>query len=87
MFYTSQVLMSVAGNDATLTFSRPHPAVLPPYGEPAPFALVDVVAVLQMSIGSLKDLGLLITQQILAYEEKTKTVIETEFTRKMAQEQ
>ena len=54
-FFASSVTVQVQSNDGVMVFARPQLATMPPMGEPAPFALVETVAVVHMSVGAMKD--------------------------------
>ncbi len=73
---TAQVLIS--GNDATLLFTRPHPAMLPD-GTLASVPIREPVALVQMSIAGLKDLALTLNDIVNRVEQKTGE-IHTELT-------
>ena len=68
IFYTSMMNIFLAGNDATLIFMRPHPAISAEMKEGTALALSEPVAAMQMSMQTLKDLYLAIKLQIEPYE-------------------
>ncbi|HVW73167.1 MAG TPA: hypothetical protein VHC39_05985 [Rhizomicrobium sp.] len=58
-----------AGNDCTIVFTRPRPA-LTPTGENAPAALSEVVAIISFSAATMKDLSIAVAEQVSRYEAK-----------------
>ena len=78
-YFVSNVSVGKVGNDAQLMFLRWVPTVQAD-GTPAPVAINEPVVLIQMSLGTLKDLSLLVggfLQQI----EQDIGQIETDFTR------
>ena len=84
VYSASTIQTTHAGNDVFLTFIRPHPATLPD-GNMAPVALGEAVAIIHVSMATLKDLSVLLRDVVAKIEEKEGT-IETDFTRKRAKE-
>jgi hypothetical protein len=83
-FHASTINLQWAGNDGILIFARPQPATLPPLGEMAPFGLSEVTAIMHLSSATLKDLSILLAEQIAGYEKKAGAPIETDYTRRLA---
>jgi hypothetical protein len=69
-FYAATAQVLISGNDASLLFARPHPAVLPD-GSLAPVPLRETVALVQMSIAGIKDLALTLTDMVRRVEQQT----------------
>jgi hypothetical protein len=69
-FYAATAQVLISGNDATLLFARPHPAILP-NGTLAPVPMRETVALVQMSIAGVKDLALMLTDVVSRIEQKT----------------
>jgi hypothetical protein len=65
---TAQILIS--GNDATLLFTRPHPAILQD-GNLAPVPLREPVALIQMSIAGLKELSVTLASMVRQIEQQS----------------
>lgn len=82
-FYASAFYAMCGGNDAFVIANSFQPSKLET-GEPAPFMPQEPVAILAMSIGSFKDLAVLLTRQVAEHERRTGRVIETEFTKQDA---
>jgi hypothetical protein len=82
-FYVTTCTILAAGNDATLVFTRPAPAVMPD-GSAAPVAISEPVVILQMSLHSLKDTAVLLGNQIPKIEEAVGP-LETDYTRHQQQ--
>lgn len=78
-YFASALQVIRAGNDFTLLFQRPRPATLPD-GSPAPIAIAEPVALLQVSSATLKDISVLL-QHMVAQLEQDYGPIETDFTR------
>jgi hypothetical protein len=72
-FYAASAQVLVSGNDATLLFSRPHPAILPD-GSLAPVPMRETVALVQMSIAGMKDLALILTDMVRRVEQQTGVI-------------
>ncbi len=83
LFYANAMSVFLAGNDATITFARPHPAIVPGLKEGQSAAITEPVAIIQMSVQTLKDLYLAIKIQVDRYEEKFGE-IETIYSRQLA---
>jgi hypothetical protein len=66
-FYAATAQVLISGNDATLLFTRPHPAVFPD-GSLAPAPMPEPVALVHMSIASLKDLVMILGDVIYRVE-------------------
>jgi hypothetical protein len=77
-FHVSGFQLSCTSNDAVLLANQLRPSKLQ-NGDLAPFMPQETVAVLAMSIGSFKDLALLLADQVSEYERRTGRVIETDF--------
>ncbi len=69
--------------DAYIVVNRAHPCKSE-NGELAPFMAQETVAVMTMSIATLKDLSAILASQVAEYERKTGLTIETEYTRRLA---
>jgi hypothetical protein len=82
IYTASAVQIFWAGNDCTLTFTRPRPALLPT-GGPAPAAMAEVVVIMQLSAATMKDLSVLLPEQVAKYEEKFG-IIQTIFVKNRA---
>lgn len=80
--YASTLQIQQAGNDAVLTFARPRPALLAS-GEPAPFMMNEITAIVYVSMGTLKDFSLIVSDTVRKYEE-VNGEIETDYTRRTA---
>jgi hypothetical protein len=80
-YFASSLQVIRAGNDFTLLFQRPRPATLPD-GSPAPIAIAEPVALLQVSAATLKDISVLL-QRMVAQVEQDYGPIETDFTRQI----
>jgi hypothetical protein len=78
-YYAASAQILLSGNDATLLFTRPHPAILQD-GNLAPVPLREPVALIQMSLAGLKGLSRAAAEMIRQIEERTGE-IQTEFTR------
>jgi hypothetical protein len=85
-FYASTIQVTLAGNDCIIVFTRPHPAVKPDGGH-ASVAISEPVAIINLSMASVKDLSVLLAGLIKNYEAENGA-IETPFTkRRKAQEE
>jgi hypothetical protein len=73
VFYAASAQVLVSGNDATLLFSRPHPAILPD-GSLAPVPMRETVALVQMSIAGMKDLALILTDMLRRVEQQAGAI-------------
>lgn len=60
-------LIMQAGNDAIVVFNRPKPLIMPD-GQVANIAVSEAVAIIHMSMATLKDLWTAIGQNIAIYE-------------------
>jgi hypothetical protein len=80
LFYANLISVSIPGNDANILFMRPRPASVPNMSAGQLAIIAEPVAVLQMSMRTLKDLYLSIGDQLATYE-KDFGILETEFTR------
>ena len=78
-YYAANAQILLSGHDATLLFTRPHPAILQD-GNLASVPLREPVALIQMSLAGLKDLSRAAAEMIRQIEERTGE-IQTEFTR------
>ena len=78
-YFASNVTVSKVGNDVGLMFARWAPTVLAD-GAPAPVAIAEPVALIQMSLQTLKDLSILVGE-FVAQIERDIGQIETDFTR------
>jgi hypothetical protein len=78
------VQLSRAGNDITLIFQRPHPAVVRD-GNLASLALGEITAIVHMSASTMKDLSIVLDDAVGQYE-ATFGKIETDFTRRRQEE-
>jgi hypothetical protein len=78
-YYAANAHILLSGNEATLLFTRPHPAILQD-GNLAPVPLREPVALIQMSLAGLKSLSRAASDMIRQIEERTGE-IQTEFTR------
>jgi hypothetical protein len=83
-FHASSIQVSWIGNDAMLIFQRPQPVIVPPRGEVAAFTQNEVTAVVYLSAATMKDLSVVLADQIAQVEAKSGKPIETEFTRKFS---
>lgn len=80
-FFASGIRVGVSPTECNLTFQRGRPAQVVRDGQViADVGTMENVAVIQMSVGGLKDLTLLLQQQIAKYEDDWGP-IETEFSR------
>jgi hypothetical protein len=84
-FYASTMFAYFAGNDFTLTFSRPQPGATPNGAVHRGVAIGVPVAVLQMSAATAKDLYLVMKDQIEKYE-KEWGEIKTDYARRIAEQ-
>jgi hypothetical protein len=78
-YYAANAHILLSGNEATLLFTRPHPAILQD-GNLAPVPLREPVALIQLSLAGLKDLSRAAAEMIRQIENRTGE-IKTEFTR------
>ena len=82
IFYADQMNMSAPGNDAIIMFARSRPAVLAGMRDDQVAILGEPVAIVQLSIQTLKDRHIAIGVQIATHEKEFGS-IETTFTRKL----
>jgi hypothetical protein len=80
-YYAASVQIFLAVNDASLMFTRPTPGTLP-NGALSTIAMIEPVALIQMSIETLKDLAVLIGDQIEQIEVSRGSKIETDYPRR-----
>ena len=73
-FYAATAQVLISGNDATLLFTKPHPAMLPD-GTLAPVPLREPVALVHLSIAGLKDLALMLADIVNRVEQKTGEIV------------
>src|ERR1041385_402220 len=69
-FYAATAQVLISGNDATLLFTKPHPAILLD-GSLASSPMREMVAIVHMSIAGMKDLGLIVSDVIRRVEQQT----------------
>lgn len=69
-FYAAAAQVLISGNDASLLFTRPHPAMLPD-GTLASAPMREPVALVQMSIAGMKDLALILSDMVRRIEQQT----------------
>jgi hypothetical protein len=81
-YYASNVTVSKVANDATLMFAKWVPTVQAD-GAPSPVAIAEPVALIQMSLQTLKDLSILVGEFVAQIEQEIGQ-IETDFTRQRA---
>jgi hypothetical protein len=72
-FYAATAQVLISGNDASLLFTRPHPATLPD-GSLASTPLRETVALVQMSIAGMKDLAQILTDMVRRVEQQTGVI-------------
>src|SRR5262249_16532512 len=72
-YYAENAQILISGNDASLLFTRPHPAVLPD-GNLAPAPLREAVALIAMSVAGLKELSKALGDAIRQAEERTRQI-------------
>ncbi|MBV8473537.1 MAG: hypothetical protein JO107_16960 [Hyphomicrobiales bacterium] len=75
MFYASMLNVYLPGNDATVMFMRAHPAASAATPENTALAVAEPVAVVQMSVHTLKDLYLAIKSQVEQYEKEFGEIV------------
>lgn len=63
-YYVATLQAAQVGNDMNLVFSRPHPVMI---GE-TQAAINDPILVLNLSMGTVKDMTLLLQDQVALYE-------------------
>src|SRR5271168_2657573 len=63
----STVQFIIASNDAMLMFMRPKP-LISPEGQISPVALTETTAIIHLSMATVKDLSLLLSDQLSKYE-------------------
>jgi hypothetical protein len=68
-YYAANAQILISGNDASLLFTRPHPAVLTD-GNLAPVPRREPVALISMSIAGLKELSQAAAQVIRLVEQR-----------------
>lgn len=79
----SSVTVQIAGNDAVLIFMRPRP-LLGPDGSFASVAIAEATAIIHVSMATLKDMYVSISDVIAAYE-KEHGEIKTDYTQRRQQ--
>jgi len=72
-FYAAAVQVLVSGNDATVLFTTPHPAITPE-GDLAPLPLNEPVVLVHMSLAGLKHLSAVVTDLVRRIEEQAGAV-------------
>ena len=73
-YYAASAQVLISGNDATVLFTKPHPAMLPD-GTVSPTPLREPVALIHLSIAGLKDLALTLTDIVHRAEQQTGQII------------
>jgi hypothetical protein len=68
-YYAANAQILISGHDASLLFTRPHPAILPD-GNLAPVPRREPVALIAMSVAGLKELSQAAAQVIRQVEER-----------------
>ena len=70
-YYAASAQILISGNDASLLFTKPHPAVLPD-GNLASAPLREPVALIAMSVAALKELSKAAADVIRRTEERNR---------------
>ena len=76
----STAIVSIAGNDAVLIFQRPRPLLMPD-GTFGHIALSETTAIIHLSLATLKDMSIVLTDTVAHYE-KQFGEIKTDYTRR-----
>jgi hypothetical protein len=83
-YFASNVNVSKIANDANLMFARWVPTVRAD-GTPSSVAIAEPVVLIQMSLGTLKDLSLLVSDMVAQIERDSGQQIETDYTKQRAE--
>jgi hypothetical protein len=84
-WYAAGAQLIIAGNDAQLVFNKPVMLVAPNNAAVHNLAINMPVGLVRMSLGTLKDLSVLLHDQVMK-REKDMGAIETEYTKSRAQQ-